>query len=286
MNQQIPAPVPAARLTGDPSDSRKLGLEYALRQHPWATPTAEADGIVSADHSDAAVQLSRVDPVLSIVAAITKRISEPVQYGTYIVTTPGQYFIRPSILVNAVSNLCDGDIVICLAEGERLPGRKLFRAGLVANGLPYAAGKFYFNRALVVRQIFTTSGPVATASLLIGGTWANGQVYTAVISTPNPADPASSTPITVSLAYTTVVGDLNNAGAAASFAAAWNANPTLAALATASVPSGSTVLLTAIKPGSLIQQSILTTSATGTGTFAVSSPFAGALNPDASISFE
>lgn len=284
---QLPPAPNQADLTGRPDDDRKLGLEYQLRRHPWATPGAEAQGVISAGGAQAdSTDLSRVDPVLALVAALTKKITADPSYGVDIINTVGQYFIRPSILVNSISNLCDGNIVLCLAEGERLPGRKSLRVGLAANSSPTPKLAWHFSRAMVVRQIYTTSGPMATASLLIGGTWAAGQVYTETISTPNPTDPTSSMPLTVTLAYTTVIGDANNAGAAASFATAWNANPALAALATASVPSGSTVLLTAVNAGSLIQQSNLSTSATGTGTFTVVSRFAGALNPEAAVAFE
>jgi hypothetical protein len=272
-------------LQGDSTDSRKLGLEYALRQHPWATPGAEGSGIIAPDQSDAPVQLSRQDPVASLISYLENRRTPESQFGVYHVTTVGQYFIRPAILVQSISNLVDQNIVVVLAEGERLPGRTSLRVGLIANTLPVTGLRWHFSRALVVRQIYTTTGASATASLLIGGTWAAGQVYSATITSPNPADPTGA-PLTVTLAYTTVVGDANNAGAAASFAAAWNANLTLASLATASVPSGSIVLLTAVNPGSLIMQSTVSTSATGTGTFTVTSPFAGAANPSAGIAFE
>lgn len=274
-----------SNLTGDPTDSRKLGLEYALRQHPWATPGAEGSGIIAPDQSDAPVRLSHPDPVASFVAYLEKRVTPESQFGVYHVTTVGQYFIRPSILVQSISNLVDQNIVVVLAEGERLPGRTSLRVGLVANALPATGLRWHFSRALVVRQIYTTTGASATASLLIGGTWTAGNVYLATITSPNPADPAGA-PLTVSLPYTTVIGDANNAGAAASFAAAWNANPTLASLATASVPSGSTVLLTAVNPGSLIMQSTISASQIGTGTFTVASAFAGASNPAAGIAFQ
>lgn len=271
-------------LSGNPTDSRKLGLEFALRQHPWATPGAEGSGIIEGG-ANADAPLSKPDPVASFIAYLEKRVTPESQFGVYHVTTVGQYFIRPAILVQSISNLTDQNIVIVLAEGERLPGRTSLRAGLIANTLPVTGLRWHFSRALVVRQLYTTTGASATASLLIGGTWAAGQVYIETITTPNPADPAGA-PLTVSLAYTTVIGDANNAGAAASFAAAWNANPTLASLATASVPSGSIVLLTATNPGSLIMQSTISTSATGTGTFTVTSAFVGAANPAAGIAFE
>jgi hypothetical protein len=272
-----------SNLTGDATDSRKLGLEYALRQHPWATPGAEGSGIVESG-ANAAAPLSHPDPVASFVAYLEKRVTPESQYGVYIVTTVGQYFIRPAILVMSISNLCNQNIVVVLAEGERLPGRRSLQVGLVANALPATSLTWHFSRALVVRQIYTTTGASAAASLLIGGTWANGQIYTATITSPDPANPAG-TPLTVTLSYTTVAGDANNAGAAVSFAAAWNANPTLASLATAST-SGSTVILTAVNAGSLIQQSTISTSATGTGTFTVTSAFAGATNPEAGIAFK
>lgn len=284
---QIPLPPAPSRadLTGNPNDDRKLGLEYALRKHPFATPGAEADGIKEAgEHAD--TTLSRIDPVLHLVAALTKKITAMPEFGVWNVTTIGQYFIRPGLLVMTVTNLCSASIVLCLAEGERTPGRKVLVTGLAAYSLPVTGLNLHFSRAMVVRQIYTTSGADATASMTIGGTWAVGQIYTASIQSPNPANPTGETPLLVTLSYTTVTGDATNAGAAASFVIAWNANPTLAALAVASVSSGSTVLLTAVNPGSLIEQSHLTPSATGTGTFVVNSPFTGAINPEASVAFQ
>jgi hypothetical protein len=269
-------------LQANPED-RKLGLEYALRQHPWATPGAEAHGMIEAEKSDSPVVLSRQDPVAAWMDFLDKRNGPPPQYGVYHVTTVGQYFIRPQILVNSISNLCDATIVIILAEGERLPGRTSLRAGLVANGLPVSSLTWLFNRALVVKQLYTTTGPTATASATIGGTWVAGQVYTMTITAPNPADPGGA-PITATLAYTAVVGDLNNSGTATSFAAAWNANATLASLATAAAV-GAVITFTAANPGSLIQQATLSPSATGTGTFVLDNAFAGATNPAAGIAF-
>lgn len=286
-----PVPLPPAPsqadLTGRPSDDRKLGLEYQLRQHPWATPQAEAQGIVSAGGSQAdSTELSRVDPVLALVAALTKKITKDPSYGVDIINTVGQYFIRPSIIVNSISNLCEANIVMCLAEGERLPGRKSLRVGLAVNSSPTPKLSWIFNRAMVVRQIYTTSGATATASLTIGGTWAAGQIYSVGVQAVNPANPTGENLQHLSLSYTTVIGDANNAGAAAGFVVAWNATPTLAALAVASVSSGSTVLLTAVNAGSLIQQSVLTPSATGTGTFTLNNGFTGAVNPEAAVAFE
>jgi hypothetical protein len=287
MNQSLPPQQNPKILTGDPDDDRKMGLEYVMRQHPWATPGAEAQGIVDAGAPQAdSTALSRIDPVLRLVAACVKKLSEDPIYGVEIINTVGQWFIRPSLLVNSVSNLCEANVVLCLAEGERLPGRKSLRVGIAVNGLPVTGLAWHFSRAMVVRQLYTTSGPTATASLTIGGTWASGQIYTATIRTPNPASPTAENPLVVSLPYTTVIGDATNAGAAASFVAVWNANPTLAALAVASVSSGSTILLTAVNAGSLIQQSLITTSATGAGTFTLASAFTGAANPEVGLAFE
>jgi hypothetical protein len=284
---QLPLPLAPnpADLTGNPNDDRKLGLEYALRKHPFATPGAEAKGIIDAGH-DANTALSKIDPIHTLVAALCKKIIERDHHGVWNVTTPGQYFIRPSLLVQSVINLCSANIVLCLAEGERTPGRKVIVVGIAAYGQPTTSLRTHFSRAMVVRQIYTTSGAVATASMTIGGTWVAGQVYSVTITSPNPTNPTAETPVTYTLSYTTVTGDANNAGAAASFATAWNAVPGLAALATASVSSGSTVLLTAVNAGSLIEQSQLAPSATGTGTFVVNNAFTGAVNPEATVAFE
>lgn len=282
---QLPDNPTVAQLTGNPDDDRKLGLEYQLRRHPWATPGAEAQGIIDGGaHANAA--LSKTDPVLALVCALTKKITAEQLYGVEVINTVGQYFIRPNILVNSISNLCEANVVLCLAEGERLPGRKSLRVGLPVNSSPTPALKWNFLRAMVVRQIYTNSGASATASMTIGGTWAAGQVYTVGVRFVSPTNPTTENTSTATLSYTTVVGDANNAGAAASFVTAWNANPTLAALAVASVSSGSTVLLTAVNPGSLIQQTVLQTSATGTGTFVVNNQFTGAVNPEVAVAFE
>jgi hypothetical protein len=281
--QLPPAPDPS-ELRGNPNDDRKLGLEYALRKHPFATPGAEAKGINDGG-ANASADLSKIDPVLHLVAALAKKITADDHHGVWTVTTPGQYFIRPSLLVQSIINTCSANIVVCLAEGERTPGRKVIVVGLPAYGMPATNLACHFSRAMVVRQIFSTSGPDATATATIGGTWNSGQTYTVSIQSPNPTNPTSETPLQFTVSYSTVVGDANNAGAAASFVDAWNAS-FASVLATANVSSGSTIIFTAVYPGSLIQQSALSTSATGAGTFVVNMPFNGATNPDATVAFE
>lgn len=271
-------------------DPRNNSLAFALRSHPYVTPAAEASGIMQPVDQTFGYEPPDLgpsyDPTMGMIAGLTKRLTQlDRQPGAYDADTPGQVFQRPRVIVTAISNLTNQTINVTLGEGMGATSRTRL-AMTIPVGTPPTSFEFPFNNALTVKQLYTTTGASAKATLTVGGTWAIGNVlstmFTAIdISRATPQNPEVR--VQIALNYTIVVGDINNSGSATSFAAAWNGNTTLASYALASAV-GAVITLTAVQAGSLIQQSQLQSTATNASTF-VTTPFQGAANPGASIAY-
>jgi hypothetical protein len=264
---------------------RKLGLEYTQRQHPFATPIAEAHGMTQPIEQNPDDDTPIItDPSIGMVqhlleSAKNRQIRQPFRQQ---ITQAGYTFIRPSIFVTSISNLGDNAIDVVLVEGESTQGPKAQRIRL-ATGAPCPLQDCFFNRAFTVSYLATTDGPQSSATLTVGGTWNAGQTYFLTITMPNRNDITNPNKIVVPIVYQTVAGDANNNGVATQVANAINANALLAASFTAT-SANNIVTITANTAGSAWNRTIIDNSGgTGAGNMSAST-FAGAALPLITIS--